>query len=86
VDNVRCVMLADLFLGDIKTLCRLIDKLLLLLCAVRNEKNFAVFLFLILCMCISEPLICHVNNLRYSHILLADRNRSATEEKCHWRV
>ena len=55
-----CVNLAHTFRRDIKPLNRLIDKLLLLLCAVKNEENIAVFLSLIPYSCIPDPLLCPV--------------------------
>ena len=49
-----------------------------------NEENIEMFLSLILYRCIPDPLLCHVGNWRYSHILLGAGNWSATEERCHW--
>ena len=43
-----------------------------------------MFLFVILYRCIPDPLLCHVGNWKYSHILLGAGNWSATEERCHW--
>jgi len=62
-----------------KTLSRITDKLLLLWRAVRNEGNIAVFLSLIVYRCIPDPLLCHVDNWRISHILTGAGNWSETE-------
>jgi len=50
---------------------------------VRNEENIAVLLSLVVYSCITDPLLCHVGNWRYSGILLGAGNWSATEGMCH---
>ena len=66
-----------------KPLSRVTDKLSLVWPAVRNEENIAVFLSLIVCRCILDPLLCHVGKWRYSRILLGAENWSAAEGICH---
>jgi hypothetical protein len=49
------------------------DKLSLILCAVRNEENTAMFPSFIIYRFIPDPLLCHVGNLRYLGLAIGQR-------------
>ena len=68
-----------------KPLSRIIENCHCMACS-KNGDNTAVLLTVILYSCIPDPLLCHVGNLNYSHILFGAGNWCATEESCHWCV